>query len=130
MFTSMNASKAQQAQRRVHLKKSRCSSLVRSIDSAKERKRKSFTSVKAGTSAREEEEEEEEENMFERTRASPSSSSSSSSSSSFSAAVAYEEYHTVVPGDSLYGIAIEYGIDPRELIVRSFRFVSFLRVSS
>ena len=128
MFTSMNASKAQQAQRRVHLKKSRCSSLVRSIDSAKERKRKSFTSVKAGTSAREEEEEEED--MFERTRASPSSSSSSSSSSSFSAAVAYEEYHTVVPGDSLYGIAIEYGIDPRELIVRSFRFVSFLRVSS
>ena len=127
MFTSMNASKAQQAQRRVHLKKSRCSSLVRSIDSAKERKRKSFTSVKAGTSAREEEEEED---MFERTRASPSSSSSSSSSSSFSAAVAYEEYHTVVPGDSLYGIAIEYGIDPRELIVRSFRFVSFLRVSS
>ena len=28
--------------------------------------------------------------------------------------------HVVSPGDSLYGVAVYYGVDPRDLIVRGF----------
>ena len=45
------------------------------------------------------------------TSADASSSSSSSSSSSLLV-------HTVAPGDSLYGVAMQYDVDPRDLIVR------------
>ena len=44
------------------------------------------------------------------TSADASSSSSSSSSSLL--------VHTVAPGDSLYGVAMQYDVDPRDLIVR------------
>ena len=42
-----------------------------------------------------------------------SADASSSSSSSSSLLV-----HTVAPGDSLYGVAMQYDVDPRDLIVR------------
>jgi len=41
------------------------------------------------------------------------SADASSSSSSSSLLV-----HTVSPGDSLYGVAMQYDVDPRDLIVR------------
>ena len=53
------------------------------------------------------------------TSADASSSSSSSSSSLL--------VHTVAPGDSLYGVAMQYDVDPRDLIVR---FSSFCLSSS
>ena len=51
---------------------------------------------------------------------------SSSSSSSEASGV-----HVVSPGDSLYGVAVHYGVDPRDLIVRRRDFLpSFLSSSS
>ena len=43
-----------------------------------------------------------------------------------------EVVHTVAPGDSLYGVAIAYDVDPRDLIVsnRSSTFCSRSRSSS
>jgi hypothetical protein len=43
-----------------------------------------------------------------------------------------EVVHTVAPGDSLYGVAIAYDVDPRDLIVsnRSSSFCSRSRSSS
>ena len=56
------------------------------------------------------------------TSADASSSSSSSSSSLL--------VHTVAPGDSLYGVAMQYDVDPRDLIVRFSLFcLSHLRSS-
>ena len=50
----------------------------------------------------------------------------SSSSSSEASGV-----HVVSPGDSLYGVAVHYGVDPRDLIVRRRDFLpSFLSSSS
>lgn len=43
-----------------------------------------------------------------------------------------EVVHTVAPGDSLYGVAIAYDVDPRDLIVsnRSSRYRSSISSSS
>ena len=39
--------------------------------------------------------------------------------------------HVVSPGDSLYGVAVHYGVDPRDLIVRRRDFLpSFLSSSA
>ena len=48
--------------------------------------------------------------------------SSSSSSSSEESGV-----HVVSPGDSLYGVAVHYGVDPRDLIVRRRDFLPSFR---
>ena len=50
---------------------------------------------------------------------------SSSSSSSEASGV-----HVVSPGDSLYGVAVHYGVDPRDLIVRRRDFLPFFLSSS
>ena len=55
------------------------------------------------------------------TSADASSSSSSSSSSLL--------VHTVAPGDSLYGVAMQYDVDPRDLIVRFSLFSLSLSLS-
>ena len=44
-----------------------------------------------------------------------------SSSSSFTSSEASKGVHVVSPGDSLYGVAVHYGVDPRDLIVRRRR---------
>ena len=44
-----------------------------------------------------------------------------SSSSSFTSSEASLGVHVVSPGDSLYGVAVHYGVDPRDLIVRRRR---------
>ena len=49
----------------------------------------------------------------------------SSSSSSEASGV-----HVVSPGDSLYGVAVHYGVDPRDLIVRRRDFLPFFLSSS
>ena len=38
--------------------------------------------------------------------------------------------HVVSPGDSLYGVAVHYGVDPRDLIVRRRDFLPFFLSSS
>ena len=46
-----------------------------------------------------------------------------SSSSSFTSSEASLGVHVVSPGDSLYGVAVHYGVDPRDLIVRRRDFI-------
>ena len=65
-------------------------------------------------------------------RSFPSSSASGVAASSFPRDDDVEEVvHTVAPGDSLYGVAIAYDVDPRDLIVsnRSSSFCSRSRSS-
>ncbi len=52
-----------------------------------------------------------------------------SSSSSFTSSEA-SGVHVVSPGDSLYGVAVHYGVDPRDLIVRRRDFLPFFLSSS
>ena len=49
-----------------------------------------------------------------------------SSSSSFTSSEASKGVHVVSPGDSLYGVAVHYGVDPRDLIVRRLVVIFFL----
>ena len=66
-------------------------------------------------------------------RSFPSSSASGVAANSFPRDDDVEEVvHTVAPGDSLYGVAIAYDVDPRDLIVsnRSSRYRSSISSSS